>query len=235
MVYRKVSMIEIKEILIRVAKGQTKRKIRRDLSVHGLTINKYIEEAKCLGINPKYCDLSQITDDICAAIAKNTTTAKKDKQLLCPRDALLLPVKDRIETCLNAGITKTKIVKLLERDGILVTESSFLRFVKDHFSYLAKNITVRLPETEPGQYAQADFGRLCKIWDETTKKYRIAHAFIVTLCYSRHMFVFITFKQDSRAVIEGCELAWDYFGGITEILIFDNLLCEASHNKFYVE
>src|SRR5665648_1121952 len=119
MVYRKVSMIEIKEILIRVAKGQTKRKIRRDLCVHGLTINKYIEEAKSLGINPKYCDLSQITDDICAAIAKNTTTAKKDKQLLCPRDALLLPVKDRIETCLNAGITKTKIVKLLERDGIL--------------------------------------------------------------------------------------------------------------------
>ena len=45
MVYRKVSMIEVKEILTRVARGQTKRKIRRDLSVHGLTINRYIEEA----------------------------------------------------------------------------------------------------------------------------------------------------------------------------------------------
>ena len=53
MAYRKVSMIEIKEILIRVAKGQTKRKIRRDLRVHGLTINRYIEEAKSLGINPE--------------------------------------------------------------------------------------------------------------------------------------------------------------------------------------
>lgn len=31
MAYRKVSMIEIKEILTRIAKGQTKRKIRRDL------------------------------------------------------------------------------------------------------------------------------------------------------------------------------------------------------------
>lgn len=223
MAYRKVSMIEIKEILIRVAKGQTKRKIRRDLCVHGLTINKYIEEAKSLGINPENCDLSKITDDICTAIAKNTTTAKKDKLILCPRDNLLLPVKDKIENYLNAGITKAKIVKLLERDGIVVSESSFLRFVKSHFNYLAKNITVRLPESEPGQYAQADFGRLGKIWDEATKKFRIAHAFIVTLCYSRHMFVFITFKQDTRAVIEGCELAWDYFGTIPKILIFDNL------------
>ena len=40
------------------------------------------------------------------------------------------------------------------------------------------------------------------------------------------MFVFITFKQDTRAVIEGCELAWQYFGAIPKILIFDNLTRE---------
>ena len=61
MTYRKVSMIEIKEILLRIAKGQSKRKIRRDLCVHGLTINRYIEEAKCLGIDPQDCDFSQIS------------------------------------------------------------------------------------------------------------------------------------------------------------------------------
>jgi len=32
--------------------------------------------------------------------------------------------------------------------------------------------------------------------------------------FSRHMFVFITFNLDARAVIEGCELAWEYFEGI---------------------
>jgi len=52
MVYRKVSMIEIKEILLRIAKRQSKRKIRRDLNVHGLTINRYIKECICLGIDP---------------------------------------------------------------------------------------------------------------------------------------------------------------------------------------
>jgi hypothetical protein len=221
MVYRKVSMIEIKEILTRIAKGQSKRGIRRDLSVHGLTINRYIEEAKCLGINPQDCEVSQITDNLCSAIARNTTT--KAKGLLYPRDIILLPVKDRIEAYLKDGITKTKITKLLGRDGITVSESSFLRFVKAHFSHLAKNITVRLPETDPAKYAQADFGRLGKLYDEVTKRIRIAWAFIVTLAFSRLMFVYITFKQDTRAVIEGCELAWAYFGGIAEILIVDNL------------
>lgn len=223
MVYRKVSMIEIKEILLRIAKGQSKRKIRRDLNVHGLTINRYIKECICLGIDPRDCKFSQITDELCSAIARNVTTVKKDKSDICPRDVLLLPVKDRIEAYLKDGITKAKIRKLLARDGITVSESSLLRFVKEHFSHLNKNITVRLPETEPGQYGQVDFGRLGKLWDEAAKRFRIAWAFIVTLAFSRHMFVFITFKQDTRAVIEGCELAWEYFEGIPKILIFDNL------------
>ncbi|MBC8421406.1 MAG: hypothetical protein H8E04_00890, partial [Actinobacteria bacterium] len=156
-------MIEIKEILTRIAKGQTKRKIRRDLSVHGLTINRYIEEAKCLGIDPQNCEVSQISDNLCSAIARNTTTAKVEA---CPRDIILLPVKDRIEAYLKKGITKAKIRRLLGRDGIVVSESSLLRFVRSHLSHLDKNITVRLPETDPARYAQADFGRLGKLYDE---------------------------------------------------------------------
>ena len=221
MAYRKVSMIEIKEILTRIVKGQSKRKIRKDLSVHNLTINRYIEEAKCLGIDPESCDISQITDKLCSAIARNTTTVPK--QAACPRDTVLLPVADRIEAYLRNGITKAKIRRLLARDGINISESSFDRFVKANFSHLRKNITVRLPETEPGQYAQADFGRLGKVYDVVTKRVRVAWAFIVTLAFSRHMYVHVSFKLDTRAVIEGLEAAWDYFGGIADILIVDNM------------
>ncbi len=74
-----------------------------------LTINRYIEEAKCLGIDPQDCDFSQISDNLCSAIARNVTTVKKDESNICPRDILLLPVKDRIEAYLKDGITKAKI------------------------------------------------------------------------------------------------------------------------------
>jgi transposase len=89
--------------------------------------------------------------------------------------------------------------------------------------YVNKSITVRLPETEPGVYAQADFGRLGKLWDNIKKRERTAWAFIVTLSYSRHMHVYVTFSQDSTALIEGCEAAWAYFGGIAAVLIVDNM------------
>jgi len=58
MVYKKVDMIEIREILLRIAKGQSKRKIRKDLNVHGQTVNRYIHECTCLGIDPLNCDPS---------------------------------------------------------------------------------------------------------------------------------------------------------------------------------
>ena len=37
------------------------------------------------------------------------------------------------------------------------------------------------------------------------------------------MYVCLTFKQDIRTVIEEFEVAWGYFGGITIIVIIDNL------------
>ena len=47
MAYRKVQMLEIKEILLRIVKGQSKRKIRRDLKIHGIT-NQYQDLARFL-------------------------------------------------------------------------------------------------------------------------------------------------------------------------------------------
>ena len=64
---------------------------------------------------------------------------------------MLLPVKDRIEAYLKDGITKAKIRRLLARDDINISESSFSRFVKANFFHLDKNITVRLPGTILGE------------------------------------------------------------------------------------
>jgi len=155
--------------------------------------------------------------------------AGRIKDKISPRDKMLLPHKDKIEVCLKQGLTKTKIISLLKRQGIAVSEASFYRFLKDYLSsYMGKTITVRLPECQPAQYSQADFGRLGKIWDAKAKRKRFVWAFIVTLAYSRRMFVYLTFKQDFRAVIEGCEQSWKYFEGITDIVIFDNFISLAT-------
>jgi len=70
MVYRKVDMIEIKEILLRIAKGQSERKIRKYLKVHGQAVNRYIQESICLGIDPFHHYPVQISQELCGPILK---------------------------------------------------------------------------------------------------------------------------------------------------------------------
>jgi hypothetical protein len=219
MVYREVHMTEIKEILLRAAKGQPVRSISRALGIHRDTIKKYISISLDLGVDLKK---DAITDELIEKIRSEVTTVPKS--LSVPRDDILLPHAKRIEEYLEKGLKGSKILMLLRRDGIEVGDSSFYRFINTRCEdYIKKNITVRLPETEPGKYSQADFGYMGIIWDEETGRLRRTHALIITLCSSRHMYVYLTFKQDIRAVIEGFEAAWSYFEGITIIVIIDNL------------
>ena len=48
------------------------------------------------------------------------------------------------------------------------------------------------------------------------------HALIFTACYSRHMFVWLSFTQTLAAFVAGCEAAWVFFGGVFKVLVPDN-------------
>jgi hypothetical protein len=47
-------------------------------------------------------------------------------------------------------------------------------------------------------------------------------ALIFTACYSRHMFVWLTFSQTLAALIAGCDAAWEFFGGVFKVMVPDN-------------
>jgi hypothetical protein len=46
---------------------------------------------------------------------------------------------------------------------------------------------------------------------------------IFTAVYSRHVFVYPTYRQTIHAVIAGCEAAWAFFGGVFAVLVPDNM------------
>src|SRR2546427_490154 len=52
---------------------------------------------------------------------------------------------------------------------------------------------------------------------------RFVYALIFTAGSSRHLFVFLTFSQALASVIEGCEAAWAFFGGVFKVVIPDNM------------
>jgi len=194
MAYREVHMTEIKEILLRIARKESLRSISKTLGIHRDTINKYINICHRLGVDLKD---DAITDEIAEKIRAELSPGNKPSHI--PRDETLLPHKKRIEAYLEKGIKGSKIMILLARDGIKVSESSFYRFINTRCeSYISKNITVRLPETEPGKYAQADFGYMGLVWDEALGRNRKVHALILTLCHSRYMYVYLTFSQNKN-------------------------------------
>ena len=48
------------------------------------------------------------------------------------------------------------------------------------------------------------------------------YGLVFTAAYSRHTFVWLTFRQTLEAVIEGFEEAWAFFGGVFRVVIPDN-------------
>ena len=177
-------MTEIKEILLRVAKEEPVRSISRTLNMHRDTIKKYISISLNLGVDPTK---NAITDELVEKI--KSVVATETKPLSVPRDDILLPHIERIEDYLEKGIKGSKILVLLKRDGIEVGDSSFYRFINTRCeNYIRKNITVRLPETGPGEYSQADFGYMGLIWDEEAGRLRKTHALIgVNPCSWTHL------------------------------------------------
>src|SRR5436309_8022121 len=59
--------------------------------------------------------------------------------------------------------------------------------------------------------------------DPDAGRRRVVHALIFTAVFSRHTFVWLTFRQTTEAVISGCEAAWAFFGGVFHVVIPDNL------------
>jgi transposase len=79
-----------------------------------------------------------------------------------------------------------------------------------------------MADTEPGEMAEVDFGRLGLIWDPQSDRRRQAWGMITVLGYSRHEFLWPLFSQQLTDIIEGLEATWAFFEGIPRYLILDN-------------
>jgi transposase len=56
------------------------------------------------------------------------------------------------------------------------------------------------------------------LFDPGAGRRRVVWALIFTACYSRHCFVWLSFRQRLEDVIAGCEAAWVFFGGVFRVV-----------------
>jgi transposase len=121
-------------------------------------------------------------------------------------------------------LTGVKIHELLERHGVAVPLRTVQRYLLEVCGRSrGQGPTVRVIDGEPGDELQVDFGRMGLLFDPATGRRRTVYALIFTACYSRHCFVWLSFRQTTEAVIDGFEAAWTFFGGVFKTVIPDNM------------
>jgi len=77
--------------------------------------------------------------------------------------------------------------------------------------------------TLPGKIAQVDFGSVGLLWDSVQGRLRKAHVFVMVLGHSRHQFARIVFDQKLDTWLKLHVEAFEWFGGVPEVVVPDNL------------
>src|SRR5215468_4105676 len=219
MVFREVSVIEIREVLRSWLAGAGLRTVAAQAGVGRKTARRYVEAAVAAGL-ARDGGLGQLTEELVGQVAQVVRPVRRgghglgwERLEACRAD---------IEAQVRQGLSVVKIGVLLERRGVVVPYRTLHRFCVERCGFGRTAATVRIADGEPGAECQLDFGYLGLLFDPVTGRQRKVQALIFTACYSRHMFVWLSFTQTLAAFIAGCEAAWVFFGGVFKVLIPDN-------------
>jgi len=78
-------------------------------------------------------------------------------------------------------------------------------------------------ETPPGEEAQVDYGTGPMVRDPASGRYQRTRLFVLTLGYSRKSIRLLTFRSSTRMWVELHERAFRRLGGVTRVVVLDNL------------
>lgn len=219
MVYKEVSRVEVEEIIRQWQAGRGIKAISRSTGISRNTIRKYLLIAQNVGL---YRNGPTPSDYQLSVLLQLNQSGPEEA--VSPTDTILEPFSAQIEQWLKHDQLKlVRVQDLLAQKHCLVAYTCLRRYVRKK-SWFGKDNhnTVRMPDTEPGQIAEIDFGRLGLIRSGEGDKKRLAWGMMAVLNYSRHQFLWPLFGQQLKDVIEGLEATWAFFNGIPRYVILDN-------------
>jgi transposase len=222
MAFREVRVYEVREVLRLWLRGEGIRGVARLAGVDRKTVRRYLAAAGELGL---VCGggEGQLGDELLGRVVERVRPHRLDGHGQAWRS--LQEHREQIRSWVEKDeLTTVKVGQLLARRGVAVPARTLDRFVAEVCGpRRGRAVTVRVDDGAPGRELQVDFGRLGLVPDPATGRRRVCHALIFTACLSRHCFVWLSFSQTTAAVIEGCEAAWAFFGGVFHVVIPDNL------------
>ena len=219
MVFREVSVIEIREALRAWLAGKSERAVAAQAGVDRKTSRRYVTAAVTVGLSRGGGE-EQLTDELIGQVVSVVRPVRPDghgagwAELEARREEIAAWVKDEVPV--------VKIGILLARQGVVVAERTLHRFAAERCGAGGGKVTTPVNDGPPGGELQVDFGYLGLIPAGEGRRRKL-HALVFTACFSRYLFVYLTFSMTLEEVIAGCEDAWAFFGGVFRVVVPDNM------------
>ena len=219
MVFREVSVIEVREALRAWLAGKSERAVAAQAGVDRKTSRRYVRAAVAAGLSREGGE-EQLTDELIGQVVSVVRPVRPDGH--GGGWAELEARQQQIATWVKGGVPVVKIGILLGRQGVVVAERTLHRFAAERCGAGGGKVTTPVDDGPPGSELQVDFGDLGLIpaGDGRRRKLR---ALVFTACFSRYMFVYLTFSMTLEEVIAGCEDAWAFFSGVFRVVVPDNM------------
>ncbi len=147
-------------------------------------------------------------------------TAYKKPERHSRLDAFKAYVRQRWEECGLSAVRLLPEIQAMGYTGSVVTLRRYLHSLKPEHERLSK-LTVRF-ETPPGKQAQADWG-YCGRFPDPDGRLIPVYVFVMVLGFSRMLYIEFTSSMKLPALI-ACHLnAFQFFGGWTQEILYDNM------------
>ena len=222
MANRRFEMHQYRQVIHRMRKGQSDRAIAKS----GLMGRLKCAAVRAMALENGWLDQTPLPDD--PKLADFFEGKKVDNPT---HVSLTEPHKELIDSWVGQGIRATTIHRaLVEQFGFTGSYSSVRRCVQQDPQATPKASCVL--DFAPGEAAQVDFGKGPTITDVFTGEVVKTWIFVMTLCFSRHMYAEIVTDQKVDTWLACHRRAFEFFSGVPGKLIIDNPKCAITRACF---
>lgn len=216
MSYREVHVVEVREVVRLWSLGESLRAISRLTGLDRKTVRRYVKAAKQAGCQVGEPAEDAVVGEVIGRVRAQGPGVRGSSWALCAEHRELLA------GWLEKQVPLSKVQELLSRHtGVVVPYRTLHRYAARELGFGGRRVTVRLVDGKPGEELQLDFGAMGWIYEGGRR--RRVWGLVLTAVVSRHLFVWLTYRQSVADVVAGCEAAWAFFGGVFRVLIPDNL------------